>query len=178
MTVPSRSGTLYALGMPWEVGADADEIHGLLRASDAYQAQRSGSLVPHRHEERTRQLVASGAVHVLRTNAEIAGMFTLVWPAGADGTPGCRVVSMSRLAVQPRLLESGSLVGAQCVRKAIELSVAGGARVLRAEANPDLARTYRLLMMMGFEARGPVHDDGAGRRWVTLEKALRPWDGG
>ncbi|MFC4585730.1 galactose mutarotase [Sphaerisporangium corydalis] len=163
----------------WEVGTDPRELHDLLVACDAYQAERTGTPVPARVIETTESRVRSGAVHLLRRGTEAVAMFTLTDrppfdPAGLDLPEGGRLMYLSRLAVKPELLEQGSLVGVQCVRKAIELARGLGADALHAEANPDLTGTRALLAHLGFEQHGPVHSDGTGRRYVHLRKPLRP----
>lgn len=161
----------------WDVAelGDVPQVHALLSACDAYQAAQSGTPAPVRRPERTRELVVSGAVHVLRSVDAIAAMFTLVREGTTpDGYPqAVRPARLSRLAVQPRLLETGSMAGVQCIRKAIELAAAGGADALRAEANPDLAQTRALLGRLGFEQHGPVESDGL-RRWVRLQRPVGP----
>ncbi|MFI1792590.1 hypothetical protein ACH40D_29890 [Streptomyces olivaceoviridis] len=164
-------------GHTWQWGVaepgDAPEVHALLGACDTYQAEQSGTPVPLRRPERTRELVASAAVHVLRSADGIAAMFTLAWDDSTpDGyPPAARPARLSRLAVRPELLSTGSMAGVQCVRRAIELATARGADVLRAEANPDLAQTRALLGHLGFQQHGPVESDG-DRRWVRLQRQL------
>ncbi|MEO3890694.1 hypothetical protein [Nonomuraea sp. B5E05] len=161
----------------WHVARDPRRVHALLRDCDAHQAARWGSPVPVRRIARTEQLVAEGAVHLLLAGDQIAGSFTLTWPRPGAGTgggypPARHPGHLSRLCVEPGLIDAGRLVGVQCVRKAIELAVTAGADALRAEANPDLADTLALLRGLGFKQHGQVESDGP-RRWVRIQKPLR-----
>jgi hypothetical protein len=164
-------------GWDWERAADPQQVHGLLCASDAFQAARSGTPVPARRIDTTERHVRAGAVYLLRYKGEPAAMFTLtsVPPfdlSTTDFPPADSPVHLQRLAVRPDLVITGSLVGARCVRKAIEVGVTGGADVLRSEANPDLPGTRTLLHEFGFRQYGPEHADATGRRWVHLQRDL------
>jgi aldose 1-epimerase len=174
--VPGRGTT--AEGWEWETATSATEVHDLLTSCDAHQAARSGTRAPVRRLEVTEQLVRDGAVRVLRHGARPVAMFTLTSGPGKHPPADCpaagRPAYLSRLAVAPELLTVGSLVGVRCVRKAIGTAAATGADVLRAEANPDLRETRALLDRLGFVQHGPVYVTGTGRRYVQLEKVLRP----
>jgi hypothetical protein len=159
----------------WEVGADPAEVHALLCACDAHQSTPEAP-APKRNPETTRRRVEAGEVHLLRQGGEAIAMFTLSWdaPFGDDLSTfpvARRPAYLGRLAVHPELLEGGSIVGAGCLRRAVELARAGGADALRAQANPDVANVLALLTAFGFEQCGPVLSDGERRR-VHLQKPL------
>jgi hypothetical protein len=160
----------------WQVATDSEEVHDLLRACDAYQASQSGTPAPVRRPETTAARVLAGNVHTLRHKGSLAAMFTLTWTAPFEEPgiypPASRPGYLCRLAVRPDLLAGGSLLGARCVRKAVELATGGGADELRAEANPDLTQTRELLGHLGFEQCGPVYGDPGGARRVYLRKVL------
>jgi hypothetical protein len=161
----------------WGIATDPVETHELLCACDRFQAERHPSPVPRRSFATTEARVREGAVHLLRADGEPAGMFTLTWQppfdAGADAPPDAgRPAYLGRLAVHPRWLAAGSMVGVQCVRRAIEAAREAGADVLRSEANPDLAGTWELLRTLGFTPLGPVEESGGVRR-AKLQKTLR-----
>jgi len=78
---------------------------------------------------------------------------------------------MTRLAVEPQWLLQGPLIGARCVRKAIEIASSAGADAIRAEANPDLGDVRTLLDLFGFEQYGAANSAGGFRR-VYLQKSL------
>lgn len=159
----------------WEIAADADEVHALLCASDAAQATPEAP-APQRRMERTRRRVESDAVHLLRLDGAAAAMLTLTPepPFGDDlgpFPPLRRPAYLSRLAVEPVVLRREPLVGARCVRRAIDLATAEGADGMRSEANPDFVRVLRLLTFAGFEQQGPIRSDGRRRR-VGLQRPL------
>ncbi|GGZ70848.1 hypothetical protein ACFOOM_03825 [Streptomyces echinoruber] len=160
----------------WQTATDPAEVHALLEASDAHQAEQSGTPAPVRRFATTQSLVENGCVRLLRRDGQAVAMFTLIRrPRGdtpPDYPPASRPAQLSRLAVAPDALAEGSLAGVGCVREAIRLATAWGADVLRAEANPDLRATRRLLAQLGFEQCGPVHTDDTGRRFVHLQKTL------
>lgn len=163
----------------WEVATDAGAVHDLLCRSDAAQAIRFDSPVPVRRQETSERRVALGQVHLLRRDGRVAAMFTLSPDLPFDdeeGTfaPVAQAQHLSRLAVAPTLLDTEILVGTRCVRRAVEVAREADASVLRAEANPDLADTVELLVLLGFVQRGPVLTDDLGRRRVFVEKDLRP----
>ncbi|WP_106978986.1 hypothetical protein [Streptomyces griseus] len=160
----------------WEDAADAAEVHALLEACDAHQAEATHTPRPVRRPETTAALVAGGHVRLLREDGRAVGMFTLDTRPRAEEPPDHphaeRPAYMSRLAVAPDRLAAGSLVGVRCVREAIRLAGSLGADALRAEANPDIRSTRALLASLGFEQCGPVHSDDTGRRFVHLHKSL------
>ncbi|WP_437854459.1 hypothetical protein [Sorangium sp. So ce363] len=160
----------------WEVASNAEEVHALLCASDAHHATPENP-APARRLETTRRRVQAGSVHLLRQGAEAIAMFTLTWepPFEADLAifpPAGKPAYLSRLVVHPAGLARGSLAGARCLRRAVELATAGGADVLRSEANPDLTQVRALLGMFGFEEHGRAQSED-GRRRVYLQKVLR-----
>ncbi|EST26303.1 hypothetical protein N566_24160 [Streptomycetaceae bacterium MP113-05] len=147
----------------WEDAADAVEVHTLLEACDAHQADATGTPRPVRRRETTVALVDGRHVRLLREDGRAVGMFTLTTRLRAEEPPGQphadRPAYLSRLAVAPDLLAAGSPVGVRCVREAIRLAGSLGADALRAEANPDLRGTRAMLASLGFEQCGPVHSD-------------------
>lgn len=159
------------MGGNWEVAADPELVHTLLRSSDEHQARHYGSRVPARRWESTRKAVDAGSVHLLRLGGRPAGMFTLSAraPFEVDRTslPAARSpLYLSRLAVGPDFLALGA--GVRCARKAVELAELAGSDALRCEANPDLAKTWELLEQLGFECYGPVerNDEGVPRGYL------------
>ncbi|MFE6311731.1 GNAT family N-acetyltransferase [Streptomyces rochei] len=153
----------------WETGRDPDEIHALLCACDAARAAQTGSPVPQRSPATTRLRVQEGSVHVLRRDGRLAATFTITRRAPFtcnDALPAAhRPAYLGRLAVDPLWLGEGSIVGAQCIRRAVEVAQEAGADAVRAEANPDLTETMKLLKLLGFRQYGPdVVDDGGFRR--------------
>ncbi|MFD6880243.1 MULTISPECIES: GNAT family N-acetyltransferase [unclassified Streptomyces] len=160
----------------WEDATDPVEVHTLLEACDAYQAEVTDTPRPVRRTETTSAFVTAGHVRLLREHGRAVGMFTLTTRPGAEGPAGqpyaARPAYLSRLAVAPDHLAAGSLIGARCVREAIRLAVALGADAIRAEANPDIRSTRTLLESLGFEQFGPVHSDDTGRRFVHIHKPL------
>ncbi|ESP97468.1 hypothetical protein KQH42_21075 [Streptomyces sp. CHA1] len=160
----------------WEDATGAAEVHALLEACDAHQADATGTPRPVRRMETTAALVEGRHVRLLREDGRAVGMFTLTTGRRAEDPPGLphadRPARLSRLAVAPDLLDAGLLVGVRCVREAIRLAASLGADALRAEANPDLRETRALLASLGFEQCGPVHSDDTGRRYVHLHKSL------
>jgi hypothetical protein len=161
----------------WEVSTNAEQVHALLRACDAYTAAANVP-PPERKIETTRRYVQMGSVHILRRGLQNVGMFTLTWEPTFDQDltifpQAEKVVYLARLAVQPEYLERGSIVGARCVRKAIELALDQGAEAIRCEANPDLVSVFTLLDLFGFRQYGPTLSHEARRR-VYLQKSLTP----
>jgi|SRR5215203_3227382 len=161
----------------WEVSNNAEEVHALLCASDAYHATHAVP-APMRNMETTRRRVQEGSVHILRLGTEAVAMFTLTWDAPfAEGTvffpPACKPAYIGRLAVKPDCLEGDSIIGAQCLRRAVELATSAGADAIRSEANPDLTRMRTLLRLFGFEEYGLTQSED-GRRRVYLQKAVDP----
>ncbi|MGV9848442.1 hypothetical protein ACWDWU_06560 [Streptomyces sp. NPDC003442] len=166
-------------GWTWETARDPDEVHALLCACDAHQARNYGSPTPVRNAGTTARRVRAGEVHLLRHEGEPAGMFTLSWepPFALDPDafpPALRPAYLGRLAVAPARLADGAPVGASCVRRALELAADNGADALRAEANPDLTDTVKLLELLGLRRHARVLTDAEGRRTVRLHKNLTP----
>ena len=164
-----------SLSWAWEVARDVEEVHALLCASDAYSATHEVP-APLRNKATTEHRVWTGSVHLLRFDVEAVGMFTLTWdpPFEQDLSvfpPAKHPIYIGRLAVKPEWQSRGSIVGAQCLRKAAELAIAAGADVIRSEANPDLKRTRKLLDLFGFIEYGRVLSDD-GRNRVYLQKNL------
>jgi hypothetical protein len=100
----------------------------------------------------------------------------LTWEApfslvDASFPPARKPAYLQRLAVVPELLRTGSLAGAQCVRKANDLALGSGADALRAEVNPDLANVAALLSMFGFLEYSRMHSED-GRLRAYLHKYL------
>ena len=164
----------------WEIAGDAEEVHALLLRCDAYQATATSTPVPARNRATTQRRVESGQVHLLRHDGRAVGAVTVSadppfeLPAFMAATPTARYVS--RLSVDPKELARGSLVGVQCLRRAVEVAARDRAEVLRSQANPDLRSTWQLLSLLGFEQRGPVSDAGYARH-AFLEKRLAWPDG-
>jgi predicted GNAT family N-acyltransferase len=159
----------------WEVSTNVEEVHTLLCASDAYTANTKAP-APIRNIETTRRRVHEGSVHVLRFENEPVAMFTLTWDAPfSDDTkifPFARKPAyIGRLAVQAEWQKKGSIVGAQCLRKAIELAKSLASDVIRSEANPDLIGVRTLLDLFGFKEYGQAQSED-GRRCVYLQKNL------
>ncbi|MEU2061992.1 hypothetical protein [Streptomyces sp. NPDC013455] len=160
----------------WSIATEADEVHELLCASDAFVAATYGTPVPRRNRESTEGLVSAGAVHLLRQDGTATGMFTLTWAPtfsiGADIFPHTdKPIHMQRLAVLPDRMASGELTGLMCVRRAMEVALEYGATAIRAETNPDLTNTVRLIERFGFKTYGPVLEHGGVRR-IYLQNDL------
>lgn len=161
----------------WEVSTNVEEVHTLLCACDAYTATRE-ALAPVRNIETTRLRVRQGSVHVVRFGAEAVAMFTLTWDAPfAEGSvifpPARKPAYIGRLAIKPEWQVRSSIVGAQCLRKSVELAESAGADALRSEANPDLTRVRTLLHLFGFKEYGRTQSED-GRRRIYLQKTLNP----
>lgn len=159
----------------WERADDPEVVHALLRACDLYTSTPDAP-PPLRNLDTTVRRVRSGSVHLLRHGSEPAATFTLTPdpPFAADLSifpRSRRPLYLGRLAVSPAWLDRGAPVGAQCLRRALDLAAAAGADALRSEANPDLHGVRRLLDLFGFVEHGSSRDpDGRGR--VYLEKRL------
>ncbi len=159
----------------WELARDAAEIHALLCASDAFVAT-SEAPAPVRNMVSTQGLIEAGATQVLRLDGRAVASFNLLWKPpfdllNAEFPPCVRPAYLTRLAVDPEWLAGGALVGAQCLRRAVDLAIESGADALRSETNPDLARTRAMLELFGFTEHGAVRDPD-GRRRVYLHLAL------
>ncbi|WP_424184734.1 hypothetical protein ACOBQX_22950 [Actinokineospora sp. G85] len=168
---------MSAAGSGWEIADDPAAVHDLLLASDAHQAELTGSPAPARRLASTEFLVGSGFVHLARVDGAAAAMFTLSDRppfdlAQAELPPAVNPLYLQRLAVRPDLLRAGSTWGVRCVRRAVAEAAGRGADSLRCEANPDLAGSVGLLTACGFLHSGPVHADDSGRRWVHLHRPL------
>lgn len=162
----------------WELATDAAEVHRLVCACDEHQARLSGTQVPARRSETTEQRVETRSVHVLRHGSEAAATFTLVWEPPFDASldrfpPASRPAYLQRLAVSPDWLGRDALVGARCLRRAVELATSQGADAIRAEANPDLTDVRELLRLFGFRQCGPP-EAAAGLARVYVQRALGP----
>ncbi|TQJ37048.1 GNAT family N-acetyltransferase [Streptomyces sp. SLBN-115] len=160
----------------WRWADSAEEVHALLRASDAHTAEQYGLRVPERRIDRSSQLVARRAVHVLCHGKTAVAMFTLTrQPPSSrhqDVFPLARApMFLQRLAVHPDWSPRDATLGLRCVRRACETARAAGADVLRAETNPDLCRSLDLLTGLGFVPHGTVETDGWMRR-VYLQRRL------
>lgn len=171
----SRMGILESTTITWELARNADEVHALLVASDEYAATKHELPAPTRNMSSTTYLVDSGYVHAGRRDGALIGMFTLTPhpPRGAidPGFPSARDPRyLQRFAIRPDHLGKGSVVGAQCLRTALEVATAAGADVLRAETNPDLTAITGFLQAFGFVQYGAIVE-GVMRR-VYLEKRL------
>jgi hypothetical protein len=165
----------------WSTGTDVAALHELIVQSDAHHARTYGRPVPVRAVETMRRLVEAGQVQVLSHGAEPVAMFALT-----DRPPFAQDIGVfpdrsrplyrQRLAIRPARLGDLPLVGMRCLRRAATLAVVAGADALRAEANPDLTATARLLQVFGFVRYGPVQSAGGLRR-IYLEKHLDPTTG-
>lgn len=159
----------------WSRAADAREVHELLCVSDAYAAARHDLPAPVRHLLTSRDLVGQGLVHLRRREGVAVAMFTLGWqPPHAppkEYPPAVRPAYLQRLAVDPASLGKDALLGAQTLRRAVEVAAALGADAIRAETNPDLGGIVALLTHFGFLPYGPILTEGWMRR-VYLQKQL------
>ena len=159
----------------WEVARDIDEVHDLLLSCDAHQAAATRTAVPARNRGTTPRRVERGQVQLLRCDGRAIASVTVsddppfTLPPFLAPAPGCRYIS--RLSVSPAELNSGGLVGLQCLRRAVEVARESGGLVLLSEANPDMESTWRLLALVGFREYGPVDETGQARR-AYLEKVL------
>jgi GNAT superfamily N-acetyltransferase len=163
----------------WTVGGDVGELHALLCACDAQQAADSGTPAPRRDIRTMERRIGDRNVHVLRLDGTAVGMVTLTWTPpfdldAADYPPAERPAYMGRLAVHPEWLGRGSLVGARCIRKAVQVASCARADVVRSEANPDLTATRTLLELLGFRQHGDTKREARGPATVYLHKQIRP----
>lgn len=160
----------------WEPASDPVEVHRLLLASDRQAAAGNDLPTPVRTMDSTSMLVAAGAVHVLRSAGCAVASFTLTeHPTPAltpyRGRPPTPVAYLRRLAVDHEGVGSDALVGVRCLRAAVEIARRSGARVLRAETNPDLTSVLGTMHMLGFRQFAPIQREGWMRR-VLLELVL------
>jgi hypothetical protein len=72
----------------WEDATDAAEVHALLEACDAHQADATGTPRPVRRRETTAALVEGRHVRLLREDGRAVGMFTLTTRPRAEEPPG------------------------------------------------------------------------------------------
>lgn len=83
------------------------------------------------------------------------------WP------PARKPAYVSRMAVTPALLESGTILGLRCYKRAFELAADQDVDVVRLEANPELSRIGELLRKLGFERAGNrTGEDGLKRVYL------------
>jgi hypothetical protein len=154
---------------------DVGQVHELLCASDAYAAARYGLPAPVRNPATSCSLVEQGLVHLLRRGGVAAAMFTLGWnppfEPPTEFPPAAKPAYLRRLAVAPAHLAEDPLLGAQTLRRAVEVATALGADALRAETNPDLSGIVALMTTFGFRQYGLTRTDGWMRR-VYLQKQL------
>jgi GNAT superfamily N-acetyltransferase len=166
-----------APGFIWESARDAEEIHALLCASDAFVATPEAP-PPKRNRATTQRLIDEGATQVLRHDGRAVASINLLWTppfemGQAQFPPAARPAFLARLAVDPEWAKRGSILGAQCIRRAMDLALERGADAIRCEANPDLTRTRAMLGLFGFSEHGAAQDPD-GRRRVYLHLALSP----
>jgi hypothetical protein len=160
----------------WEIATDPDEVHALLMASDAEQAERYALPRPRRNFTTTVKRVEAGMVHLARLGEQPAGAFTMSTDPPFEMPPGGfpmarRPLYLSRLCVAPEQLRNGSLVGVRCLRAAIAAASTAGADALRSQANPDLTDVLTMLRLHGFRQCGPVLAAGP-LRVVNLQRDL------
>lgn len=159
----------------WEVARDADEVHSLLCASDAHQAL-PGMSVPQRNPATTQRHIHNHNVHAIRHTTTLVGCFTLTAqpPYGMDlsvfGDTGLAAY-LQRLSIHPKWIAQNPLLGMRCVRHAAVVARQRAAASLRAEINPDIGGTHKMMRMLGFQQRGEVSGQ-AGRRKLCLELPL------
>jgi hypothetical protein len=168
-----------ALAPVWSfrTGDDPSVIHALLIASDRHHAATYGLAAPVRSIETSQWLARSGAVQLLMHGERPAAMFALTaeppFTVPDDLFPGARSpLYLQRLAIEPDWLARDPLLGARCLRRAVELAEGRGADALRSEANPDLTASAELLSRFGFVQCGPALSSPSGLRRVYLQKDL------
>jgi hypothetical protein len=160
----------------WEVADNVEEVHALICECDDFNSQVNAP-APLRNITTTESNINKRQTHILRgQDGRAIATLTLSFETPFDSDaqklfPSCRTSAyLKRLAVHPRFLETGSIVGAQCIRYAERLAVLGGADAIRCEANPEL-KAYQLLLMFHFVPCGEVHL-GDKRRRIYLYKQL------
>ena len=165
--------------LQWIVGTDPVAIHDLLTRCDAYTAT-STAPAPKRNLGATRAYVEAGEVFALSDGVGLAASITVTWRPPfnhklAVFPVAARPAYITRLCVAPEWLDRGAILGARCLRHAVERAAARGADAMRSEANPELKSMLALLTLAGFRehARGITED---GRHWALLEKRLKPAD--
>jgi len=139
----------------WEIAEDPGEVHQFLCRSDAYHATAQAP-APRRLQETSELHVRNRSTHLLRQGGTPVAMFTLTQEPrfvieAIAFLPAQKPIYLSRLAVGSACFMGGSMVGAQALRRAMEVARESGADAIRSEANPDLARSYALLEMFGFK---------------------------
>ena len=159
----------------WEVALDVQEVHNLLCACDAYFATTAVP-APTRNLDTTARRVTGGSVHLLRQNGCAVAMFTLTSEPPFDESkirwPKARnPVYVSRLAIEPKQLAEGTILGLRCYRRVFELALREGADVVRLEANPDLTRVKELLDILGF-VRCTSVSESEGLKRIYLQKPI------
>lgn len=157
------------------MAAEAGMVHALICACDLYTATADAP-PPVRSFETTERRVRNGSVHLLRHGGEPVATFTLTWDPSFKADLSIFPVAtkpayLGRLAVSTTWLDRGSIAGAQCLRRAIEVASRDGADVLRSEANPDLRSVRILLDLFGFVEHARAQDPD-GRRRVYLQRPL------
>ena len=163
----------------WELAADADLVHKLLLQSDQQHARATRTRAPTRSEASTASHVAAGYVRLQMSGDEILGMFTLSRiptfdPSRSVLPDALDPMYLQRLVVVTNPVTTADpLVGLRCVRRAIDEAAASGADALRSEANPDLSRSYSLLLACGLNPFGQVDERSDGLRIVRLHMDLR-----
>lgn len=157
----------------WEIAQDANEVHGLLEASDQAQASDAAP-APRRNLERTHYLVTNGCVRLLRKETQAVAMFSLTQSPpfvleDAGFRWAARPLYLQRLAIEPGCARTmGAVPGINSLRHAIKTARDLEADALRSEANPNLTRTMHLLTVMGFEQQRTAGTSPADNR-VYLE---------
>lgn len=157
----------------WRDAEDAAEVHVLLCASDAFHAG-IGQRLPQRNPRTTEAHVQARAVQGLFHDDSLVAMVTLTTaaPRGMDTTDfglARQALYMQRLAVDPAWLGRDALLGVRCVKHALGIARKRGAEVLRAEANPRLAKVMQLLRTFGFVQVGPVLGAANGTQRVNMQ---------
>ncbi|NOQ71185.1 MAG: hypothetical protein GQ574_04225 [Crocinitomix sp.] len=142
----------------WVIATDYSIVHALLLESDQYNATPN-SKIPYRAIETTIKHVKEGRVHILLSENELVGMFTLnIASIGirdkALYPQAIKPAYLSRLAVYPKWLEKEPFIGMQCVRKAISIAKNVNCDCIRSEINPDILGVKRMLGMLDFKVLG------------------------
>lgn len=159
------------MSLHWVVAADVDEVHRLLEASDRHAAASTGTEPPSRRRTSTVALVTAECVYVGHARGRPVVTVTVGQISSFDaeraGLPAARNPwYMQRLAMDPATPDK--LAGFAAVRHAVSVARAGGADVLRAEANPDLTAVLRMLTAVGFRRYGTDEGGGPPRTYLQL----------
>jgi predicted GNAT superfamily acetyltransferase len=145
----------------WDQVEDVDEMHALLEASDRAAAGKDG-FVPVRRRCTSARLVQEGAVWGLHREGRLVVSVTVdekpTFKSNELLSETSRALYMRRLCVAPDL--GDPLLGLRAVRFVTKYARAKGYKVVRAEANPDLAAVYSLLRSVGFEQCGATKRHG------------------